>query len=219
MDSDFYSNSDYTKDISTKMQIPQRLDAHGGLANGVSDIHRAPEFEKTNSHMYSLMEVPDRILLAGSEQHVPAHTSTPPELMIDQRVLPPTPEHVRVQTPPRSIKLGDPTISHYDSTPSTPQNLPSRALPGGAGRGGLERGASLEAEQGAGAGRGEAGQSDTGVSVYEELQNMRRQIAKMNHRLMAVELENQQQQQREMVLTVMVSAYFAVKALLWLNKM
>ena len=38
------------------MQIPQRLDAHGGLANGVSDIHRAPEFEKTNSHMYSLME-------------------------------------------------------------------------------------------------------------------------------------------------------------------
>ena len=99
----------------------------------------------------------------------------------------------------RSIKLGDPTISHYDSTPSTPQNLPSRALPGGAGRGGLERGASLEAEQGAGAGRGESGQSDTGVSVYEELQNMRRQIAKMNHRLMAVELENQQQQQREMV--------------------
>ena len=46
--------------------------------------------------------MPDRILLAGSEQHVPAHTSTPPELMIDQRVLPPTPEHVRVQTPPRS---------------------------------------------------------------------------------------------------------------------
>jgi len=47
---------------------------------------------------------------------------------------------------------------------------------------------------------------------------MRRQIAKLNHRLMAVELENQQQQQRETVLTVVVSAYFVVKALLWLNK-
>ena len=25
-------------------------------ANGVSDMHRTPEFEKTNSHVYSLME-------------------------------------------------------------------------------------------------------------------------------------------------------------------
>ena len=46
----------------------------------------------------------------------------------------------------------------------------------------------------------------------------RRQIAKLNHRLMAVELENQQQQQREMVLTVVVTAYFVVKALVWFNK-
>jgi len=57
-----------------------------------------------------------------------------------------------------------------------------------------------------------------GLSVYEEVQMMRRQIAKLNHRLMAVELENQQQQQREMVLTVLVSAYFVVKAMVWLNK-
>ena len=41
---------------------------------------------------------------------------------------------------------------------------------------------------------------------------------KLNHRLMAVELENQQQQQREMVLTVVVTAYFVVKALVWFNK-
>ena len=65
---------------------------------------------------------------------------------------------------------------------------------------------------------------------------MRRQIAKLNHRVMAVELENQQAQQREMVtvtlffrsafiflsvfqvLTVLCSAYFLVKAMVWLNK-
>ena len=35
--------------------------------------------------------------------------------------------------------------------------------------------------------------------MYDEVQMMRRQIAKLNHRLMAVELESQQQQQREMV--------------------
>jgi len=63
-----------------------------------------------------------------------------------------------------------------------------------------------------------AGDSTESLSVYEEVQMMRRQIAKLNHRVMAVELENQQAQQREMVLTVLCSAYFLVKAMVWLNK-
>jgi hypothetical protein len=43
-------------------------------------------------------------------------------------------------------------------------------------------------------------------------------MAKMNHRLMAVELENQQQQQREMILTILVASYFIGKAVLWVNR-
>ena len=57
-----------------------------------------------------------------------------------------------------------------------------------------------------------------GTNPWEEIQLVRRQIAKLNHRLMAVELENQQQQQREMILTVLVSAYFVGKFFMWLNK-
>ena len=56
------------------------------------------------------------------------------------------------------------------------------------------------------------------MTVHEELQLIRRQMAKINHRLMAVELENQQQQQREMILTILVAGYFIGKAVLWLNK-
>jgi len=56
------------------------------------------------------------------------------------------------------------------------------------------------------------------TNPWEEIQLVRRQIAKLNHRLMAVELENQQQQQREMILTVLVSAYFVGKFFMWLNK-
>ena len=41
------------------------------------------------------------------------------------------------------------------------------------------------------------------LSPWDELQLVRRQIAKLNHRLMAVELENQQQQQRETILVSM----------------
>lgn len=56
------------------------------------------------------------------------------------------------------------------------------------------------------------------MTVHEELQLIRRQMAKINHRLMAVELENQQQQQREMILTILVAGYFIGKTVLWLNK-
>jgi hypothetical protein len=44
------------------------------------------------------------------------------------------------------------------------------------------------------------------------------QMAKLNHRLMAVELENQQQQQRELILTVLVSTYFIGKLIMWINR-
>ena len=39
-------------------------------------------------------------MLAGSDEHV--YSKGPPrELQLEKSVMPPTPEHVRVQTPPR----------------------------------------------------------------------------------------------------------------------
>jgi len=244
MDSDFYNNSAYTADISTKMRIPEHLMAHGSV-NGDSSVNHDVELDKTNLHLYD-MQVPDRILVAGSDRHIPSK-STPRELQLEHSVMPPTPEHVRVHTPPRNIILGQ-MFTHdepYCQTPEhgqedkglisgsiklgevhfptpgeegrTPQEKtegggPRGPLGAGVQKGGLERGGSYDAETSL------RSESVENLSVYEEVQMMRRQIAKLNHRLMAVELENQQQQQREMVLTVLVSAYFAVKALVWLNK-
>ena len=45
-------------------------------------------------------------MVAGGDAHVQAK-ATPRELQLDAAVLPPTLEHVRVSTPPRSIKLGE----------------------------------------------------------------------------------------------------------------
>jgi len=242
MDSDFYNNSAYTADISTKMRIPEHLMAHGSV-NGDASVNHDVELDKTNLHLYD-MQVPDRILVAGSDRHIPSK-STPRELQLEHSVLPPTPEHVRVHTPPRNITMGQ-MFTHdepYCQTPEQSQEdtghytgsiklgevhfpasveegrTPQEKTEGGGPRGpvgphkgGLERGGSYEAETSL------RSESVENLSVYEEVQMMRRQIAKLNHRLMAVELENQQQQQREMVLTVLVSAYFAVKALIWLNK-
>ena len=40
MESDFYNDSAYTQDISTKMRVPDRLTAHGGVPGiGKGIIH------------------------------------------------------------------------------------------------------------------------------------------------------------------------------------
>ena len=66
----------------------------------------------------------------------------------------------------------------------------------------VERGGSVDGDSSLRA------ESVEGLTVYDEVQMMRRQIAKLNHRLMAVELENQQQQQREMVRTFIQKLIF-----------
>ena len=76
----------------------------------------------------------------------------------------------------------------------------------------VERGGSVDGDSSLRA------ESVEGLTVYDEVQMMRRQIAKLNHRLMAVELENQQQQQREMIFTVLVTAYFFGKFIFWVNR-
>jgi len=206
MESDFYKDSDYTADISTKMRVPDRLTAHGGVPatsrNGDPHI-----VEDAGGHMYG-MQVPDRILLNGNDQHLPSK-SVAREMQLEQSVLPPTPEHVRVQTPPRSIKLEDVAYPSADEGIQTPDHnvkAKQRSIT-------VAKSSSFEHDLSL-----RAGESTESLSVYEEVQMMRRQIAKLNHRVMAVELENQQAQQREMVLTVLCSAYFLVKAMVWLNK-
>eukprot|EP00096_Caligus_rogercresseyi_P009710 TRINITY_DN3349_c0_g1_i1.p1 TRINITY_DN3349_c0_g1~~TRINITY_DN3349_c0_g1_i1.p1 ORF type:complete len:183 (+),score=55.06 TRINITY_DN3349_c0_g1_i1:38-586(+) len=55
-------------------------------------------------------------------------------------------------------------------------------------------------------------------SPLQEIQLLRKQVAKMNHRLMAVELQNQQQSQRELLLTGCVSAFILFKIINWLSR-
>jgi len=206
MESDFYNDSAYTADISNKMQVPDRLTAHGGVSG--SNRNGDPHFvEETAGHMYG-MQVPDRILLNGNDQHMPSK-SAPRELQLERSVLPPTPEHVRVQTPPRSIKLDDVAYPFADEGIQTPEQfVKNKPVING-----FTKSSSFEGDITI-----RSGESTEGLNVHDEVQMMRRQIAKLNHRLMSVELENQQQQQREMVFTVLCSAYFLVKAVIWLNK-
>ena len=138
---------------------------------------------------------------------------------------------VRVSTPPRSIRLDDhafPTVD-ADEEPYELQSSPFRASQhldraAGAQTFAQQRSGSVESEGGhplmarsESMGAGFGGAPRDSLSPWDELQLVRRQIAKLNHRLMAVELENQQQQ-RETILTVIVSAYFVMKFVNWMRQ-
>ena len=54
------------------------------------------------SLLYYGTHIVHRILVAGSDRHIPSK-STPREIQLEPSVMPPTPEHVRVHTPPRLV--------------------------------------------------------------------------------------------------------------------
>merc|ERR550519_2753608 len=70
------------------------------------------------------MKVPDRILVAGSEQHI-SQKSTPRELDLDIGPLPPTADHIRVNTPPRSLKLEETAFPLVTDPPFRPKSSDS----------------------------------------------------------------------------------------------
>jgi len=209
LETDFYTESSYTADISTKMRVPDKLFAHNGHSE---DHERGKEYEHYN---ITNMQVPDRILVGGGNEHIPSK-STPRELQLEKSVVPPTPEHVRVNTPPRSIKLDEVAFPHAGDTPvqnSPPPHLAKQAIRNKQ----LYKERSLSFEQDTSLAMTPSA-AESNISIYDEVQRMRTQVAKLNHRLMALELENQSQHTRWNMLTVVVSAYFIVKTFVWLNR-
>jgi len=269
-ETDAVADSIYAADISKKMQVPDRITVSGGNAAAGGAGGDSPTVMSNNGFRQpsmpswikgarsegegsvATMQVPDRIMLAGNNSHVAAR-STPRELQLENSVLPTSPDHVRVYTPPRSIRLDDNSafpVHHNDEllllsdeegieqsiNSGAPQRYPnsnnrtnSNNRPSSSGSAKEMLSSSLGKDSSfmmmaapVEGGRGAGGASEVAVrenmTPFEELQLVRRQIAKLNHRLMAVELENQQQQQREMIFTILVTAYFFGKFVFWVNR-
>merc|ERR1712110_386 len=254
-----FRDSRFTAEISNRMRVPDRIVFAGEAqthspafvgVNGSMPVSFNREREGSNDKFE--MQVPERILVAGRDQHMSGNKSTPFEMQVENAVLPPTRNEVRVNTPPRNIRLDDHNFPNaqieedegtveelYDNLNDTQGNNSSRPSTGGgvsfkgvlAGKIAPNRSASVESEScnlGIGTQASEPsnlsmmdtihGGSGHSINPWEEIQIVRRQIAKLNHRLMAVELENQQQQQRELILTVFVTSYFVGKFFMWLNR-
>lgn len=226
LDSEFYTESSYTADISDRMRVPDKLYAHNG--HGEEDSARWKEQDPARwkeQDSVSHMHVPDRILIGGGNEHF-SSKSTPRELQLEKAIIPPTPEHVRVTTPPRSIKLDEVSFPSAGDTPvqQSPPSFPKQTIRTKTTYK-AERSMSYDQDQSFNLMTPTA---DSNMSLYDEAKNemsaelqvqkMRTQMAKLNHRLMALELENQSQSTRWQMLSVMVSVYFVVKSFVWLNK-
>ncbi len=107
---DAYADAKFTAEISTRMQVPDRIMVAPGETGSAPASASSPSRSDGDHLSNDLglrrrdprldMQVPDRILVAGDDQHV-ASKSTPRELQMEAAVLPPTSDHVRVSTPPR----------------------------------------------------------------------------------------------------------------------
>ena len=253
---DAYNSARFAAEISDRMQVPDRIVVGSGAASPAHSQHNGSANDEQAYNDLAMrrrdprldMQVPDRILVAGGNNHV-ASKSTPRELQLDAAVMPPTADVVRVSTPPRSIRLDEHAFPSAtddersnnstatfgaDEDPLSPRRGHPRRRRHSSDttadlsdaqllRGGDSTSLALPDHEKKGSGSLVGSSGDPLVphqqlSPREEIQLIRRQMAKLNHRLMAVELENQQQQHREMVLTVLVSAYFVGKLIMWLNR-
>lgn len=55
-------------------------------------------------------------------------------------------------------------------------------------------------------------------TAHDEVLHLRKQVAKLNRRLLNVEIDNLQRTQREKILCALGVAYFVLKAMFWLNR-
>lgn len=164
------------------------------------------------------MSVPDRIVVAGGEQHIGTR-GVPREVEVEKSIMPtPDPAQFRVQTPPRTITLDsynypgvDDISPTEDKESSTPGSAPT-ILPRGSN-------SVMHAVSDLDLGRdtGTPGIT-TDLSPSEEISLLRRQVGRLNRRVMALELDTQQRAHREMIMYTLGVAYFLIKAILWINR-
>ncbi|XP_054739203.1 transport and Golgi organization protein 11 isoform X2 [Anastrepha obliqua] len=56
------------------------------------------------------------------------------------------------------------------------------------------------------------------LTPHEEILYLRRQLAKLNRRVLNIEINNEQRLQREKIVYCLGLAYFVLKAVFWLNR-
>ncbi|XP_026763972.2 transport and Golgi organization protein 11 [Galleria mellonella] len=222
----YTSDEAYARLISHKMTVPQRIKATGDIVDDESAPNGLVTGWDYSKEKFD-MKVPERILVVGQDQHI--GTKAPPrEIQLDNAVLPTDPGMIRVSTPPRVITLDQHYFPSADDFPqgipsSPPRNVrPFRSQGDGArsttprpdnfNESTMTESRLILRDPTPPIGHGE------GLSTAEELVHLRRQIVKLNRRVMSIEAEQLQRQQKEKIAYAIGIAYLLFKVMAWLNR-
>lgn len=210
-EADNFYDPNFTLDIDKKMRVPKSIRVNGSYTDEDIPCTNNGSWNQIPPEKFE-MHVPDRILVVGQEQHI--GTKAPPrEILLDNAVLPSEPEIIRVQTPPRILTLDnhyfpavdeeDPNIySNNDKEISHPRPHGQYTMEPAIVRHAREQTPSFIAH-------------DTTLPLGDEVQHLRRQVGKLNRRIMAIEQEMSQYQQKEKVLWIIMLAQIIFKTLSW----
>ncbi|KAM6179142.1 mitochondrial fission factor isoform 3-T3 [Rhynchocyon petersi] len=207
---------EYTEGISQRMRVPEKLKVAPPNAN------LEQGFQEGAPNASVIMQVPERIVVAGNNEDVPF--SRPADLDLIQS----TPfKPLALKTPPRVLTLSERPLDFLDlERPApTPQNEEIRAV----GRLKRERSMSENAVRQ----NGQLVRNDSmyGISNIDttieatsddmtvvDATSLRRQIIKLNRRLQLLEEENKERAKREMVMYSITVAFWLLNSWLWFRR-
>ncbi|KAG7205802.1 hypothetical protein KM043_007747 [Ampulex compressa] len=184
-EADNFYDSNFTLDINKRMQVPKSIRVSGDYTNeNVVGTNGSSWNQMVSTEKFE-MHVPDRILVVGQEQHI--GTKAPPrEITLENAVMPAEPGIIRVQTPPRILTLDD----HY--FPAVDEDEPSlyvnevkdTVAPRPRGRYNTETQIVRHTREPTPS----YSALDVSLPPSEEIQHLRKQVGKLNRRVMAIEL-------------------------------
>ncbi|XP_036713442.1 mitochondrial fission factor isoform X10 [Balaenoptera musculus] len=227
---------EYTEGISQRMRVPEKLK----VAPPNADLEQG--FQEGVSNASVIMQVPERIVVAGNNEDIPF--SRPADLDLIQS----TPfKPLALKTPPRVLTLSERPLDFLDleKPPPTPQNEEihavgrlkrERSMSENAVRqnGQLVRTDSIPVLRGGSAAATSNPHHDNaryGISNIDttiegtsddmtvvDAASLRRQIIKLNRRLQLLEEENKERAKREMVMYSITVAFWLLNSWLWFRR-
>ncbi|XP_051163564.1 transport and Golgi organization protein 11 [Leptopilina boulardi] len=215
-EADNFLDSNFTRDIKNRMNVPKNIQVNGDFADDEHNGTNGTTWSQILANDKYEMHVPDRILVVGQEQHI-GTKSLPREITLENAVLKPSDTGlVRMQTPPRVLTLDD----HYfpmiddDDIPMNNEHLEMVTATPKINRQYNDNQITRHVRE----------QTpfnttlDVTLTPSEEVQHLRRQVGKLHRRIIAVESQIMQRQQRDKILYAISLTYFFLKALSWLTR-
>ncbi|KAL0103391.1 hypothetical protein PUN28_017570 [Cardiocondyla obscurior] len=213
-ETDIFYDPNFSTDLNTRMQVPKSIRVNGDYPDEEITIINRATWNQMEPDMQKLeMQVPDRILVVGQEQHV-GTKAPPPEIVLENAVMRTQPAIVRVQTPPRILTLDN----HYfpaadEDDPLVHSNEVVKPMDVVPKTYNAETQITRHVRE-----QTPFNALDVSLQPSEEIQHLRRQVGKLNRRVMALESDMRHRHQRDKILYIATIAYLFLKAFSWVTR-